>query len=211
MGWSERHGRVSRAFNEWHLIDRDQRAFLRFGLHIATDAYDRFWEEAAREPGDPEGPELVDVFDDRIGGLWPHDYEWMYLAAVLRDAVTNFEVYLERAREEVLKRHGSRVKGPPRWHELRRFFDVLEVTIESGEVRRVRELRHFLTHQRGELRTEAQRKSFAVGSESPIPPIVVELSEEVVAEAIGQLGQAVRAIDPAVWKHTFGGKRLADH
>jgi len=82
------------------VIDRDQRSFLAFGLRTAREAYDCPREEAAHEP-DHDGPELVDVFDDRIDRLWPHDYECMYLAAVVRDAVRNFEVYQEEASEEV--------------------------------------------------------------------------------------------------------------
>lgn len=62
------------------------------------------------EPIDPEDPELVDVFDDRIERLWPLEYEWMFVAAVLRDAVTNFEVSGE-ASEEALR--GSRCASLP--------------------------------------------------------------------------------------------------
>lgn len=209
MGWDERQGRVSRGFSDWHMIDRDQRAFLAFGLRTARETYDRLWDEAGREPGDLDGPELVDVFDDRIDGLWPHDYEWMFLAAVVRDAVTNFEVYVEKASTEVLAAHGAAFNGAPWWRELKKLFAMVGVQIEAGSVRQVRELRHFLTHQRGELRTEAQRKKFAPDPDG-LPPIVVELTEESVVEVLDQLGQSVRSIDPAVWEHTFGGKRVAE-
>lgn len=76
-------------------------------------------------------------------------------------------------------------------------------------MRQVRELRHFLTHRRGELRTETQRRKFGPDFEG-LPPIVVELTEESVLGVLDQLGHSVRSIDPAVREHTFGGKRGAD-
>lgn len=210
MGWDEQQGRVSRAFNDWHLIDQDQRTFLRIGLQFVRDKYDEVWEQASHEPRDPDGPELVDVFDDRIGGLWPHDYEWMHLAGVLRDSVTNFEVYLEKARSQVLRSHGFRWGDSPRWGELKRFAKALGLALESDDVREVRDLRHFLTHQRGELRTGDQRRKFAQSPADIIPPVVVELSEESVITAMDKLARSVRSIDPAIWAHTFGGRRLTN-
>ena len=75
MTWDESRGRVTEAFVLWEFIDCDQRAFLRFGLRIARETHERLWEEAAAEPGDPDGPELVDVYHDRIDGLWLPDYD----------------------------------------------------------------------------------------------------------------------------------------
>lgn len=210
MGWDEQQGRVSRAFNDWHLIDQDQRTFLQIGLQFAREKYDEVWEQASHESGDPDGPELVDVFDDRIGGLWPHDYEWMHLAGVLRDSVTNFEVYLEKASSQVLSSHGFAWGDSPRWGDLKRFAKALGLVLESDGVREVRDLRHFLTHQRGELRTEDQRRKFAQASTDIIPPIVVELDEESVLTAMDKLARSVRSIDPAIWAHTFGGRRLTN-
>ena len=48
-GWDERRGSVTQAFDEWKLIDRDQRAFLRLGLEFAEAEYDRRWKEAGEE------------------------------------------------------------------------------------------------------------------------------------------------------------------
>ena len=118
MAWDERAGRVSQAYSDWTLIDHDQRAFLRLGLRFGREVYDRLWDESGDEPGDPDGPDHVDSFNAKIDGLWPHDFEWMHAAGVLRDAVTNFEVYLEKAREEVLQHHGHPREVPeraPRW------------------------------------------------------------------------------------------------
>jgi len=200
---------VSRAFSDWQIIDHDQRAFLAFGLRTARETHDRLWDEAGREPGDPDGPEQIDVFEDRIDRLWLHDYEWMFLAAVVRDAVTNFEVYLEKASAEVLLAHEAAVVRAPKWHQLRDVFARLGVQIDSPQVKQVRDLRHFLTHQRGELRTDAERKQFAPDPDG-VPPITVELTEESVVKILDQLGAAVRTVDPAVWDHTFGGIRKVE-
>ena len=120
---------------------------------MAREKYDQFWDEAGREPGDPENDDHVEAFERKVDGLWPHDYEWMHAAAVLRDAVTAFEVYLEKASAEVLLGHSKAWAKEPRWWDLRDFFELLGVSIESSKVRAVRDLRHFLAHQRGELRS----------------------------------------------------------
>jgi hypothetical protein len=183
------------------MIEFDQRVFLRTGLRIAREAHERVWDEAAAEPGDPDGPELHEVVYERIGGLWPSEYEWMHEAGVLRDAVTNFEVYLEQVRAEVPSRLAKPSGKDPHWGDLRDFFAKLGIAIETDEVTRVRELRHLLTHQRGALRTEARRAKFAgaVSSYSLEAPIV-DLSEDVVVQAMDALAAAVRRIDALVWQ-----------
>jgi len=208
MAWSRANGRVSRAFNEWALIDRDQRAFLHLGLRIAREAYDRLWEEAGHEPGDSDEPELLETFESKVEGLWPNDYEWMFLAAVVRDAVTNFEVYLEKASAEVLAAHEAAFTNPPRWGNLRWLFDQLGGTIDSDRIREIRDLRHFLTHQRGELRTDEQRKKFAAEPHDGFPPIVVELSEDFAIRVLDDLAATVCSIDAVVWEHAWRGKRI---
>lgn len=75
-GWDEAAGRVSQSFNDWFLIDGDQRAFLGLGLAFAKEVYERIWDEAGREPADPDGPEQIDIFEQRVHGLHQHDYEW---------------------------------------------------------------------------------------------------------------------------------------
>jgi hypothetical protein len=206
MGWDTKAGRVSRAYNEWALIEHDQRAFLGVGIRFARAQYDLLWDETGNEPGDPDGPDQVDSFDKKIDGLWPHDYEWMHAAGVLRDAVTNFEVYLEKAREEVLQHQGYTHTVPertPAWRTLKRFFDDLGVGAVIETVRDVRDLRHFLTHRRGELRTEALREQFAAHP-TDMWPINVELDEQRVLAMMDVLAAAVGSIDPVVYEHSWG-------
>ena len=167
--WDERHGRVTQAFSEWRVVDRDQRAFLAFGLRMARETYDQLWREAHHEPDEPPQAELVDIFD----GLWPREFEWMLAAGVLRDAVTSFEVYVEQARAEL-------VGGTTNWPQLRAFFAALGVSIESDGVGEVRELRDALTYRRAQ-------------------PAGVELGEADVVAAMDVLAERARAVDATVW------------
>jgi hypothetical protein len=205
--WDENAGRVARSFSDWYLVDCDQRVFARKGLEFAKEVYDRFWDELAHQPGDPDGPELPDLFHDAIDGLWPHDFEWMHLTGVVKDAVTNFEVYLERAADEILhfqgQQFGDRDKSAS-WDRLVAFYRLLGVEIASNAVIEMRQLRHILTHRRGELRTEEQRRLFA-NSREPFTQSVAHLDIDVVMARMDVLGSAVRTIDPIAYDHTWGG------
>jgi len=210
--WDESAGRVSQAFNDWFLIDGDQRAFLRLGLTFAGQAYKRIWDEAGSEPGDPDGPEQIDVFEDRVDGLHQGDYEWMHCSGVLRDAVTNYEIYLEKGREEILRHQGQPIEVPddaPFWRELKKFYKQIGIDLEADGVEDVRELRHFLTHRRGELRTEELRKRYAADAK-PFGPINVELSEDSVLEGMDVLASAVRRVDVFTYRYTWTGAKLPE-
>jgi hypothetical protein len=207
VAWDERQGRVSRAFDEWKITERDQRTFLRLGLQFLAASYTRLWDEAGAEPYDEDsGKEQIDSFEEKVDGLHEHDFAWMHAAGVLKDAVTIFEVYVEKAREEVLAVHGHPLEIPgksPHWSELKKFFRQLDVEIETEEVARVRDLRHFLTHRRGELRTDEQRDRYAKDSEERWA-IYVPLTEEQVLAVMDELAATVRTIDPAVYRHSWG-------
>jgi N-glycosylase/DNA lyase len=105
-----------------------------------------------------------------------------------------------------LASHGHRLEIPqksPHWSELKKFFRQLGVEIETEEVERVRDLRHFLTHRRGELRTDDQRNRYAKDCEEPWA-IYVPLTEEQVLAVMDELVATVRTIDPAVYRHAWG-------
>lgn len=197
------HSDGSLAFSDWHFVETDQRAFLHLGLEFARPAYERIWQDAGEEPWYDGEPEQIDMFDDHVRGLHLNDYEWMLLAAVLREAVTGFEVYLEKAREEVLRHRGTPIEVPdhsPRWGDIVKFFAELDVIVDGSEVTRIRDLRHFLTHRRGELRTETQRRAFAPGA-GPFDASNAELSERSVISAMDALADVVVAIDKRI--HLF--------
>jgi hypothetical protein len=205
----EEAGCVSRSFKDWFLIDRDQRVFLRLGLNFAHHAYDRLWKDIAEQPGDPDLPDVPDQFNDAIGGVWPGDFEWMHLAGVMRDAVTNFDVYLERSADEILTFHGKTFpdrKRSARWEKLVEFYELVGVDLTLPAVRDARDLRHVLTHRRGELRTEEQRAKFAE-SKDPFMRSVAHLNEAVVQRRMDDLGEAVRLADRVGYDHTWGSVR----
>jgi hypothetical protein len=130
----------------------------------------------------------------------------MHAAGVFGQAVANFDVYLERAGEAVLAGRGATLGAPGGGRDLAGVLDELGVSIESEAVLGIRELRRCLTHQRGELRTEAQRARFASAG---APRFLVELGEGDVLGAMDQLGEAVRSVDPVVWARTVAGRPVA--
>lgn len=192
------------AFDEWRDIDQDIRAFLVLTHDWSTKGYEAAWEEAGNTPAWDDGPELDAIFSQKVGGLWPHDHEWMLLAAVVRDSVTAFEVYLEKVILEALRRNR---KAPIKdysdrgmyWGDVRGWFRALfDEDVETEEIREIRNLRHLLTHRRGELRTEAQRQRFNLPDEDWDPK--VRLDEGRVTKVLDVLHDRVRWLDALVWE-----------
>ena len=70
-------------------------------------------------PGDPDGPGLPDLFHDAVEGLWPDDFEWMFLGVAGRSRTRDdLVVDLEKATAEVLS-FQNRARKPadhsPHW------------------------------------------------------------------------------------------------
>lgn len=232
MAWDEYHGSVTRAFDGWKTTDADIRAYLVLSRRWIDKAYRETWDEAQREfagrfdPDRDDPDDYVDVFHDKVSGLWAKDYFWMLRSSVLRDAVTAFEVYAEKSLNELLSWFRFDVPDgdtyrlvpvvnpsqlSPSWTTLREVHTALGNDLETEPIKYVRALRHLLTHQRGELRTEEQRNQYAseanaddwligdayVGGDVP-------LAHDRVIEMMDQIAAVVRASDPAVWRHTWG-------
>ncbi|HEX9767207.1 MAG TPA: hypothetical protein VGA36_10625 [Nitriliruptorales bacterium] len=210
MPWSERNGTVTRAFDEWRLTDRDIRAYLKFGLRVTEQAYNDIWERAAQEPAWDDSPELVDVFHDGIDGVWPNDFNWMFLSGVLKDAVTAYEIYMEKAFEGVLRWHGLTMthltdKRSLPWNKLcDHYRDGLDIHLaEHDGIAEVRDLRHILTHKRGELRTDQDRARFGTDGDGWIG-LEVDLDAGAVPRHLDTLAASVRIVDPPVWEGSCG-------
>ncbi len=204
---------MTRAFDDWRLTDRDIRAFLKINNQFVQKEYERIWDELANSPGDPDGPELPDLFNDAVDGLWPSDHEWMLLSSVVKDGVTAFEVYLEKAANEVRRVHGlpdlEGRRGFLNWGDLRAFYkEHLGLSIDTAEVERIQKLRHLLTHSPGELRTEAERKAFGDPNEV-FPSRQAKLSQGEVMAMLDELGEAVRQVDPTAWRFAWAGDRAS--
>lgn len=209
----------TRAYDQWAATDIEIRAFLSVMARLIEQEFTRLWNEIESEPGDPDGPEVPDVFHQRVeGGVWPDDHHWMLLAATVKDAVTAYEVYLEQAFDEVLAHHGSDDvfkkrspdKGPP-WPKLEEVYKrYLELTIEPGAVGEIRGLRHVLTHQRGLWRTPEQEERFQrlAGPEGG-RSWRVPLTTEMVVDLCDVLAATVREFEPVLWRYSWGGERVA--
>jgi hypothetical protein len=204
---SELGGRT-RSFDRWSFGERQLRGFLRFGLRFGNEGLARHWEEIEGRPSDGS-EETIDIFDRELEGLGPHEFEWMLAAATVKDAVTLYEVYLEQAAGEVLHWHGLEWGGDesPRWPDLRRFYRFVGVDLYADRsVRKVRRLRHLLTHRRGAVETEADR--LAYGSDYPFTYEAVELDEARVSAAVDTLDRSVRRVDANAYEYSWGRRRV---
>lgn len=217
MGW------VTRSFDEWRLNDMDLRGFLQVSLKVADETYSRWWEEILHQPGDPD-VEAIDVWEDRAHGIHMHDYEWMLLSGGLVSAVTALEVYLEKAIEEVLRRHGHTLKpsteqGALHYDDSVEFFNkALGCQLKGHQdLRDVRDLRHILVHKRGELRTESDRKRFdPVGDRWLHEAVQLDLNSTMAR--MDTLGKHARRADAAAYGLAWGDEPpdalrayIADH
>jgi hypothetical protein len=115
--WNEAGGTVSRAFADWRRADEENRTFLRLSAKWSAEAYDQEWrhaEEAFTKAFDPDrhyGDEHVSLFEDAVDGLWPDAYGWMVEAAVLKNGVTAYDVYLEKALQEIVNIYSVTIDG----------------------------------------------------------------------------------------------------
>jgi hypothetical protein len=213
MGWhspDNEWGSVTAAWEEWSYVDRDQRTWTAQTLAWAQERYDDEWQKIKHSPGNPDGPEPIDLFYDRLDGLMPHEHEWMTLAATIRDAVSAYEVYLSKAFDEVLDQHQLARQDPLRtapWRYLNSFGRrMLGVDAKPPGVTRVLELRNILTHQRGELRHERDRQQH--GRSDGLLGYVAVLTPEQTIGHLDELSAAVHAVEPLAWAYSWGGLRI---
>jgi hypothetical protein len=129
-------------------VDRDIRAFLLLSLRISRPFYNTTWSNIVARPSSGDGVGLPDVFEAAVEGLYERNFEWMLLAGVLKDAVTAFEVYLEKAADEVLGWHQepplqrSDYEESPRWGTVSQFYEEPLGCAFPAEVKHIRSLRH---------------------------------------------------------------------
>lgn len=97
-------------------------------------------------------------FDRLAKGLWPSTYEELLCASSYVMLVAYFEVYLEDAVQEVGEQLGFRMepdgrKDGPDVSSLARFFRRIGLEVDTEEVKRIRELRHWVAHRRSSVET----------------------------------------------------------
>jgi len=183
------------------------------GLDIASDGYERRWNDVARQPSDGEGPDVFDLMDEAVGGLTLHQYEQIHLSSTLRDGVTIFEMYFEKSFAEVLERQvGKRTTLPersPQWDRLRDAWRTLVgFDIETSQVAEIRDRRHWLTHQRGQLRTDAQREKYDT-LESGLPDDALRLTEAAVVADLEDLAEVIREADVPAHSRSWGSTMVS--
>jgi len=231
MTWGEDDARKSHAFDDWKAVDADIRAFLQLSETWSTRSYADALSDAEREVSqrfDPDNDDPEEYFYDfmsRVGYLSESDYQWMLRAAVLRDAVTAFEVYVEKSAKEVIGRiraknaDGAVLRltlltpkrfASPSWPTLCRIHEALGNNVDVEGVKYVRDLRHLLAHQRGELRTKKLREKFVAETGprrgGPFDSRDVPLTSIRVVQMMDDLAAVARASDATIWRHTWGGE-----
>jgi hypothetical protein len=124
---------------------------------------------------------------------------------------------LEKAAGEVLGWHQeqplerSKFQESPRWATVSQFYEERLGYAFPAEVQHIRRLRHVLVHQRGELRSEEQRRQFGdtkQDTEEWVSADEVELTEESVLGALNALAEAVNQVDAKIYRVSWGGEQL---
>lgn len=222
-GWDQEHGTVSRAFDDWRLVEADIRAFWTLTTRWVQAAHSEAWasaESKARDIFDPERHDTDlawDMYLGKVNQLPVDDHLWMVNSATIRDAVTAFEVYLEKSACEVVAPYGFAFttvgeQESPSWYNLKVVHQHFRNNVDTHPVRGARNLRHLLTHQRGELRTAARRGEFAgeVLDDLKLGPFEVPLPSERVNQLLDDLAVAVRGYDANIWGIAYGSVHMSN-
>jgi hypothetical protein len=206
--WHGKDG-TTRAYDWWFGRERELRAFVKFGLAFGEDGLQQRWNEIEQRPSDGS-EETIDVFDRELDGLGPTEFEWMLLAAGVRDAVTLYEGYLEQAFDEVLLRHGAERVRPlesPYWNELCDYYALVGIDLDAdSKVSHARRLRHLLTHRRGAVETEQDQRAY--GTAYPFAIASVELTQNGVIDLMDGLAVDVERVDAITYEYAWGPRRI---
>lgn len=165
------HAVTTGRYASWHSDEVELRGFLLTSAKGMTAWFKAKEDEAEREVRssvDPEtyqGPEVFDHFMDETGIFW--EQYWQQLsAAVIKDAFTLFEVFLEESAHDSLRRYGSGLKklsteGTWKLEQCNQFYeDYLGVTITTPEIEHIQWIRNKLSHLRNSFRTAEGKNDF---------------------------------------------------
>jgi len=212
------------AYSEWSQADNEIRAFLRLSTEWSEKGYDSEWTKATEiantyfDPDVHSGDEHVSHFSDSVDDLWPNDFTWMLMSSVIKDGVTAFEVYIEHAAQEILNcfrvhfdghAHQIWLADAPSWAKLSDVYSAFGIPVASERVREVRNLRHFLTHQRGMIRSEEELGRFALPEDISRPFLDIDRAEverrvplrhERVVAVLDDMAQAALETEKAIEK-----------
>jgi hypothetical protein len=150
--------------------------------------------------------------DAEVDGLSPRQFDWLLMNIVVRDGVTLYEVYLEKALHEVADTVGLTVVGEksPRRRQIKNVYvDVFAEDPAPDDVEAVIALRDLLTHRRGELRTEVLRERYDT-AEFDLPDISGRLESGTVIEHLDTLAESVERIDRVMFPLAWGAALPSD-
>jgi hypothetical protein len=133
--------------------------------------FDARWRDADRRANeifdrDVHDSSLVaDLFDSEVV-IWPDAYFLQLSAAVIKDACTLYEVFLERTADAVLQRFWGTLatldtEDSWRWNDCATFYaSYLHIDVRPPAMEAILWTRNKMTHLRSELRTEAGQAEF---------------------------------------------------
>lgn len=155
----------------WHRDEIELRNFLLASARGMSVWFNMKEDEAEAavahlDPEEMYGDEAYDYFMDDVGIFW--ESYWHQLAsAVVKDAFTLLEVFLEESVDNLLQRYHSRLitlDGEDSWRmsDCRWFFKAyLGFELVTEELGNIQWIRNKLAHLRDELRTVEGRQEFA--------------------------------------------------
>jgi hypothetical protein len=163
--------RTTHVYTTWHRDELEVRSFLLASARGMSTWFSTKEDEAEAAVAnlDPEymhGSEAYDHFMEEVGIFW--ESYWNQLAsAVIKDAFTLFEVFLEESVNNLLSRYNSRLvtldtEDSWRMSDCRWFCEAyLGFDLMTDELDAIQWIRNKLSHLRNELRTEGGREEFA--------------------------------------------------
>lgn len=166
------HAVTTGRYATWHIDELELRGFLLTSAKGMNAWFKSKEQEAEREvqrSNDPEnlqGPEAYNHFMDETGIFWDRYWEQLS-AAVIKDAFTLFEVFLEESAHDLLRRYGAGLnnlstEGTWLLKQCNTFYeDYVGHTITTPEIENVQWIRNKLSHLRNSFRTTEGKNDFA--------------------------------------------------
>jgi hypothetical protein len=163
---------VSSEYVLWQRGEEQVRAFLTATNRGMSSWLDVEWEKAgdrANDVFDPDrhGDDLQATLFEQAVGVWPGEYFWQLSSAVLKDACSLYEVFLEQMADAVLQRVGARLakmstEDSWRWSDCKLFYQhYIGIDVTPPKIEAILWMRNKITHLRDELRTDAGKAEFA--------------------------------------------------
>ena len=207
LAWDE-EGHSTRAFEAWTMSRDDILIFFDLTHGWSTVEYKRLRRAAEVSAAETYG-DVPAEFDRLAKGLWPTTYEEILCASGYVMLVAYFEVYLEDALQEVGEQLGFRMepdgrKDGPDFSSLAKVFRRIGLEVETTEVKRIRELRHWVAHRRASIETAGTPGEVDLEKWRDRRDRRVSI-DQVRADA-GVLHDVIRAVDPTMWRARWLGE-----